>query len=193
MFEMLSEIFAAPGDRARGLTILISSLVAIGIFVASQNRIDRRDKRELRIKKIEELYLALNHYRGAADSFIQARFDHQSNFLTPEQRIIRKKIYNEFVESSGQLQMLIGLYFKNAGFDVVCLERDLYIGVEHNLERLELYHKSKNNIYNTYTKSLTLCEDLMQKFLKQSFLSKIRLFLIAKMRSKPHLNQTQSK
>jgi len=70
MFEMLAEIFATPSDKARLITILLSSIVAIFIFIFNQWYIDRRERKQHNREKIEELYLASIDYVNTAQELL---------------------------------------------------------------------------------------------------------------------------
>lgn len=128
MFEMVSEIFSSSSDKARGVTILFSSLVAIGIFVSNQRHINRRNQKALLVEKIEELHLAAADYAGAVDelvSFCKGRVVKNAELEALDASVperswtaggVPQELLAKVTSTLGRMEMLCGLYFPEEQF-----------------------------------------------------------------------------
>jgi hypothetical protein len=114
------EMFADPSDGARFLAILMSAVFVGGGVWYTQNQINLREKKALKVTKIEELYKAstsclhlLESLRHKANAEIIE--DETSTVFDPDKKLkIRHKtnqMQTDLLENHQNMQMLINLYF----------------------------------------------------------------------------------
>ncbi|MEZ9463551.1 hypothetical protein [Vibrio splendidus] len=107
MYQFFTEIFSTNSDKARLLSILISSIVAVGILLLNQYFVNKRERRNLRIEKIEEISKLISEYdRNAREFFYE--FDDSS----PNQA----KLHGKAAIALQDIEMLLHLYFPNDVF-----------------------------------------------------------------------------
>jgi hypothetical protein len=56
MFQWFSSIFNQPAQKAQLVEILISAILAMTVLLLNQRFTTKRSRKELSIRKIEELY-----------------------------------------------------------------------------------------------------------------------------------------
>jgi len=116
MFEIWSEIFITPSDKARLITILLSSVVAIGIFILNQRFIDRRSRNQVTCEKIEELYLASIDYVNSVHKMLYLHNKDRAVIVDGCSAILDIRDEHEAIllsmnNSIKKMEMLCGLYF----------------------------------------------------------------------------------
>ncbi|KAB0300974.1 hypothetical protein F2Z80_17980 [Vibrio fortis] len=109
MYHFLSEIFATNSDKARLISILISSIVAVGILLLNQWFINKRERRNLYIEKIEEISKLVSECDRYARKFFFAYDDNASNESKPN---------GNASIALQDMEMLLNLYFPNDVFVV---------------------------------------------------------------------------
>lgn len=119
MFEMWNEIFTTPSDKARLITILLSSVIAIGIFISNQRFIDRRARNQVTREKIEELYLASIDYVNSVQNMLSLHKKEKSIIVNECTAIVDITEPHEVIllsmnNSIKKMEMLCGLYFPDA-------------------------------------------------------------------------------
>ena len=192
MFEMLAEIFATPSDKARLITILFSSVVAISIFILNQWYINKRNQKAIYIEKIEELYLASIDYVNAAQKLLMMHRNSRNKLLNTNELPSMEegeKFANEnriavlgMNNAIKKMEMLCGLYFPAE--DVPLHEYGLkalpfIISSEHQDDyelghyRTDSYKISLKHINQAEDALGHLCNKLMRK-LSESILDKLR-------------------
>jgi len=186
MSEWFLEAFSAPGDKAKLLAILFSSLVALFIFIANQWYIDRRTKKELYINKIEELYIASIEYFNAAEILVEYRHDYALKLdgAVNTSKVERRKIYDDWDRPLRKIEMIFGLYFPNEGFDYDHYTSDLLITYETETEAadeiaIEKYELSRDHMMEREESLTRLCRDLMAQYTESFFsilLNKIKVW-----------------
>lgn len=74
MFEKLAflfeYIFSTPGSTAVFFSVTISSLLSVFIFLATGWRERKKNKKELRLKKVEEVFLKVHQYSRTAKKYL---------------------------------------------------------------------------------------------------------------------------
>ncbi|QDE31693.1 hypothetical protein [Shewanella polaris] len=114
------EMFADPSDRARFLAILLSAFfVGLGVWY-TQNQINLREVKALKVSKIEELYKASISCLHLLESLQQKAIAETENdkhpaIFDPDEKLRIKQetnlIQRDLLENHQKMQMLISLYF----------------------------------------------------------------------------------
>ena len=109
MYQFISEIFATNSDKARFISILISSIVAVGILLLNQWFTNKRERRNLYIEKIEEISKLVSEYDRCARKFFFEYDDNASDVSKP---------HGNASIALQDMEMLLHLYFPNDVFVV---------------------------------------------------------------------------
>jgi hypothetical protein len=133
--NLLFEIFSDKSDQARLIAILISAGVAVCVVLLNQWFLSRRSKRDLLIKKIEELFEASNEYVAACRELMESLSEQRAD-LRQEYFSYPASAVNKLNDSITKMQMICGLYFRSDKFD----PDKFYIW---NMPILEIAHKGK--------------------------------------------------
>jgi len=110
--KILSEIFVDPSDKAKGITILVSSVVALSMLLLNQWFINSRSRREIKREKIEELYLLKIEFYRNAQSLIKYHFDGTLSKDPDANLLDIEKVLNDFRDVKEKMYMIITLYFR---------------------------------------------------------------------------------
>jgi hypothetical protein len=115
LIDWFSEIFSANSDKARLVAIVISALIAIFVLLLNQHFANKRARKELLIKKIEEAYQGALAYERHARKLLSAirkgGRDDQANFL------LDKSLVEAMNDEVDNIEMIIGLYFPDEKFE----------------------------------------------------------------------------
>lgn len=166
-----AEIFEANSDKARLIAILISAAVAVIILLANQWFSNRRAKKELAIKKIEELYLTSIEYtnacRGLLGDLTKKEFTNEHGDFDPDQQKVAK--IDELVR---KMEMLSHLHFPSmefkAGEFIVPVVMPIIEIVEKSKSLPEgeahlIYEDSRDNITAAGKRLGEMCRQLMKE------------------------------
>lgn len=166
-----TEIFEANSDKARLIAILISAVLALIILLANQWFNNRRAKKELAIKKIEELYLASIEYTSACRDLLgdltKKEFRNEHGDFNPD----HEKLAN-IGELVRKMEMLSHLHFPSAEFHageyivpvvmpiIEIAEKSKYLpeGEAHSI-----YEDSRDNITAAGKRLGDMCSQLMNE------------------------------
>ena len=175
-FDWLLEIFESNSDKARLITIVISAIIAISIFLLTQYFINKRKRKELLIQKIEELYKTALEYEKHTlilykdinkQKSTKADFHNRYN-----DDYYPHELINNMNNEVQNLQMLIGLYFTDIKFDkdkfyAATTLPILEVRIKRKLlsedKSLELHESSKDNITNNVDNIKDICYQLLKK------------------------------
>lgn len=178
MVDWFLIIFESNTDKARLITIVISTIIAILIFLLTQYFVNQRKRKELLIEKIEELYKSVVEYEKHA--IILYKDINKKPKVNPEELNPYKRdddyypteLMDNVNNEVRNLKMLIGLYFNHISFN----ENKFYAGetipiLEVRIKSkfvsadkyLELNEDSKDNIMRNVNVIKDICYDLMKK------------------------------
>lgn len=115
MIDWLADIFASNSDKARLIAIVVSAVIAIAVLLLNQYFTTRRTRKDILIKKIEEIYQSSLAYKKHAEQLLKGikkgERDHFGNFYIDQTLI---DTMNEEVE---KIEMIVGLHFQSIKFD----------------------------------------------------------------------------
>lgn len=170
MLTWMSDVFADNSDKARLIAVLTTGAIAIFVFFANQHFATRKARKELLIKKIEELYQSAISYERNARALLKAIHRggcDESGFFTLDPMLVDAMNYE--VENLG---MLMGLYFPSVEFK----KEQYYAGptlpimeiVMKNKrvaedEAVDASHQSRDNINSNVDALKIICTTLMKK------------------------------
>lgn len=170
MFTWLSNVFASNSDKARLIAIIISAIIAIVVLLLNQHFATRRARKELLIKKIEEVYQSSlvyeNHARQLLKAISKGTRDSRGNFYLDPSLI---DLMNEEVE---KMEMVLGLYFPKEIFDknryyagptLPVLEIAIKEKKISEDEAIVASEQTRNNINNNVHEIKALCVSLMSR------------------------------
>lgn len=158
-------------DTSHMTTVLISAAVAIVVVLLNQWFLSRRAKKELMIKKVEELFSASTEYTAACRELMKSLNDKSLRTIHGYYDYPADAM-NRLNDSITKMQMICGLYFRKEKFD----PNDFYVSrmpifrIEHKglgLSEGEGYaaHKaSEAHIRDSRVKLDNLCKSLMKKY-----------------------------
>ncbi|WP_332399406.1 hypothetical protein [Vibrio metschnikovii] len=111
--DALSLIFADKAQQAQLISIGVSAFVALAFVLLNQWFLSRRARKEIYIKKIEELYLAINEYEDYSYEFISLLYDYEKN----HDGATIGKHFNQVSTSIMKIEMYMKLHFYTVDFD----------------------------------------------------------------------------
>ncbi|WP_256383065.1 hypothetical protein [Photobacterium toruni] len=138
--DFLSSIFAEKAQQAQLISIGVSAFVALIVVLLNQWFLSRRARKEVYIKKIEELYLAIDEYEERTYEFLSLLYQHNQNF---DETTIRK-YFNQVSTSLQKVEMYMQLHFDSVNF-----EREKYDKLHHEAY-VRLYKKGFNQNQKYY-------------------------------------------
>ncbi|MBM4969055.1 hypothetical protein HYO26_22770 [Vibrio parahaemolyticus] len=138
--DFLSSIFAEKAQQAQLISIGVSAFVALIVVLLNQWFLSRRARKEVYIKKIEELYLAIDEYEERAYEFLSLLYQHGKSF---DETTIRK-YFNQVSTSLQKVEMYMQLHFDSVNF-----EREKYDKLHHEAYE-RLYKKGFNQNQKSY-------------------------------------------
>ncbi|MGY5749424.1 hypothetical protein ACXHQO_23565 [Vibrio antiquarius] len=138
--DFLSSVFAEKAQQAQLVSIGVSAFVALIVVLLNQWFLSRRARKEVYIKKIEELYLAIDEYEDRAYEFLSMLYQHDRIF---DETII-KKHFNQVSTSLLKVEMYMQLHFDSVDF-----EREKYDKL-HREAFERLYKKGFNQNQKSY-------------------------------------------
>lgn len=106
------ELFSEKGDQVRLVTFLLSALLAVAVLLINQYINTKRNKRDLLLTKIEDLYKAAIEYTHTCTEIFDD-VQHQKTDYPSVNKEHRREIQNIL----RKMEMLCGLYFPDSGFD----------------------------------------------------------------------------
>jgi len=166
----------------------LSPVVAIGIStwavlrsnknVKEAHELDlERESRQVKAGKIETLYLASITYRKMAEILNEqiyktARYDADASDVS---LVDRKKMLDDWLKALDKMEMILGLYFPNEGFDVDTFKSDLLLNDASDSDENSTLNKSEEDIIWRYEMAQdyieqtdemlkSLCFDLMKRY-----------------------------
>lgn len=112
--DYLFSIFGEKEQQAQLISIGVSAFVALIVVFVNQWFLSRRARKEVYIKKIEELYLAIEEYEDKALQFLL--------FLKQQKQIVDKDTIKEYVNlvstSLQKVDMYMQLHFDSVEFSL---------------------------------------------------------------------------
>ena len=161
----LIELFSEKGDQVRLVTFLLSALLAVVVLLINQYINTKRNKRDLLLTKIEDLYRTSINYTNTCTEILDdvqyQKIDYPS---------VNKEHRREIQNILRKMEMLCGLYFPDSGFDtndyrlwnMQILE---YIEKGKQAEEGELHcmwEDARQHIVNADAKLAVICSNLMK-------------------------------
>lgn len=143
MFEWFSKTFESSSQQATLFSIVVSTTLAVILLLLNQWFSTRKDKRNLRVSKLEEFATTIYAYERLCFDIL-SRLYQQS----PSDQITINKMV-ESVELSDKIEMLSSLYFSNIPFDSKLTQKTI-CKVHHQFDMLELNNKPESSTYVSY-------------------------------------------
>lgn len=171
MFTWLSDVFASNSDKARLIAIVISAIIAIAVLLLNQYFATRRARKELLIKKIEDVYQSSLAYENYARQLLKVigkgqRDDYGNFYLDPS-------LIDSMNEEVEKMEMIVGLYFQKVKFDknryyagptLPVLEIAIKEKRISEDEAIGASEKTQDNINRNVNEIKVLCVSLMNKY-----------------------------
>ncbi len=154
MFEWFSKTFESSSQQATLFSIAVSTTLAVILLLLNQWFSTRKDKRNLRVSKLEEFATTIYAYERLCFDIL-SRLYQQS----PSDQITINKMV-ESVELSDKIEMLSSLYFSNIPFDSKLTQKTIY-KVHHQFDMLELNNKSDASTYVSYEDATTAVKEVL--------------------------------
>lgn len=108
---LMEYVFSTPGSTAIFFSVTISSLLSVLIFLATGWRDKKKAKKELRLKKVEELFSKVHHYSRTAKKYLWS-------IKRQDQDVIRdRQLAEEARELIYECEIYKNLYFPDLPLD----------------------------------------------------------------------------
>lgn len=104
----LFDIFSSNSDKARAITVIFSTVVALLIVFLNQSHVRARDRRSLKLEKLEALFDAVNQYEHDLLKY-HSELDIEDNDLKKIVRCFEMQAANLL----NDIEKYISLYFKD--------------------------------------------------------------------------------
>ena len=166
MFQWFTSIFSQPAQKAQLVAITISAILAMTVLLLNQRFTTKRSRKELYIRKIEELYKSMCDYELLSYEFMSLLF----NGKVEEDET--KNLLNKSLSTLQKIEMFVDLHFNEVSFD-----REKYHGYIKELYQSFLKEKesydAEINAFINYTEVMEkmkidiveikeICKSLMQ-------------------------------
>ncbi|GIU15562.1 hypothetical protein TUM4261_32690 [Shewanella sp. c952] len=159
------ELFSEKEDQVRLISFLLSALLAIAVLLINQYINTKRNKRDLLLTKIEELYKTSIAYTHTCTQILDDVQHQKVDYPT-----VNKEHQREIQNILRKMEMLCGLYFPDSGYDtndyrlwnMQVLE---YLEKGKHTEESELYcmwEDARQHIVNADAKLAVICSNLMK-------------------------------
>ena len=169
MLSWFLETYSSPSSRAQLVAIVISAVIAILVLLLNQFFTTRRTRKDILIKKIEDLYQSALAYERHAGKLLSAIYhggrDARGNFN------LDRALLDGMNEEVEKIEMLLGLYFPStdfakdryyAGPTLPVLEIAIKGKLVSEEESLEAAEATKDNIANNTAELKAICKNLME-------------------------------
>ncbi|MDS1828970.1 hypothetical protein QX223_22120 [Vibrio vulnificus] len=144
MVEWLAKVFSSPSEQATLFSILVSTALALSVLALNQWFSRSRDKRQLKINKLEELSVSVYRYERECLEILSRLYQLPST----NQETLTK--LTQTVEVADTIEMLCSLYFPNITFDAAKTQSMLLV-IYKQAEYIE--ENQPLDIYHPYTTS----------------------------------------
>lgn len=111
MFQWFTSIFNQPAQKAQLIAIVISAILAMAVLLLNQGFTTKRSRKELYIRKIEELYESMCDYELLSYEFMSLLF----NGKVEEEET--KSLLNKSLSTLQKIEMFVNLHFDEVSFD----------------------------------------------------------------------------
>ena len=143
MIEWLKLTFAPPSEQAQLFSIVVSTILAIGLLLLNQWFNGLKSKHDLRISKIEELLIGVYSYERECLDILSGLF----NSHRIQQSTLDKMAKS--VELADRIEMLCALYFHNVLFKSESTQKIL-LKVHQQFDADETENNYPKSEYLTY-------------------------------------------
>ncbi len=124
------EIFAANADKARLVTAVLSVVAAVLVVYLTHALIQRRNRMELRAKKMEEIYSAVTEFAVAGWKYMHKRVGPK------DQNLETMPAYDE---AYSKITMLASIYAADIYKDVEAMHKIVLLTKDGGAEDLSLF------------------------------------------------------
>ena len=161
----LIELFSEKSDQVRLMTFLLSALLAVSILLINQYINTKRNKRDLLLSKIEDLYKSSIEYTNICAEILDDVQNQETDYPS-----VNKDHKREVQKILRKMEMLCGLYFPNSNFDT----NDYSLWNMQVLEYLEkgkpteegqlhcMWEDARQHIVDADAKLAVICSNLMK-------------------------------
>ncbi|KAB7692059.1 hypothetical protein GBN24_06670 [Plesiomonas shigelloides] len=144
MLNWFSKTFESAQQQATLFSIVLSTTLAIALLLLNQWFNTRKDKRVIRIEKLEEFASTVYSYERLCFDIISRIYQ-----KPPSDPITIDKMV-ESVELADKIEMLSSLYFPDIKFNPKSTQKMIY-DIHRQFDTGDMYIKSKSNIYISYS------------------------------------------
>lgn len=147
MINWFVETFSTPSEQAKLFSIVVSALLAVGLLLLNQWFNSRKSKKELLIKKIEELLTTIYAYERLSLDILSCLFNSSG--------IVNQVTLDKMAESaeiSDKLEMLCSLYFPSVSFDA-SKGQSIILKAHKDVEKIGTNYTHTKSSYSTYQSS----------------------------------------
>jgi hypothetical protein len=168
MLTWFSEAFAANSSKAQLVTVVVSATIAILVLLLNQHFTARRSRKDVLIRKIEELYQSAISYERHARALLAGIYRGRLNSGRFELDRTALDAMNDEVE---RIEMLLGLYFPSVSFEKARYYAGptlpvMEIAVKRKEvsedEALDASERTKDNIARNAAEIKAICAGLMR-------------------------------
>ena len=150
MYTWFVEIFSTNSDKARLISILISSVVALCILLLTQWFTHKRERSKLLVEKIEEISKLVSKYDRDARSFYFSYNEGDDNDT------VTNKPHHDAYEALDDIEMLLHLYFP----------KNVFCNKENTFERMLNYKNETLASDNNGISTLMVLDSVREKHQK---------------------------
>jgi len=155
MIEWIINIFDSPADKARFVTVVFSAIIAVFILLLNQFFINKREKRQIYVTKLEEIYQNILEFQKKGALFLS-----NSNWHLEDDDLYKEKdLLQEASNAAQTITMLLELYFPN---ETIAFEEISKI-ISTLRYRLDYNEKEGDSSFATYMKVHDEFENRVQK------------------------------
>lgn len=165
MVEWILNIFEDKSDIARLITIILSSLIAIGIFLLNQRYIRKKARSDLMIEKLEEFFTAISEYE-------ESTYDALTLCTEKERMLEMQKAVGSAISSLRKAHVIQNLYYPNLDFDresfyKITHQYMPYLREKYSEDGMDGFELALNEVVETVRRSISELEsEFKNEFLK---------------------------
>ncbi|MEZ9237444.1 hypothetical protein [Shewanella sp. 10N.286.52.A9] len=154
MIAWFQKTFETAAQQATLFSILVSTCLAIFLLLLNQWFNSRKDIKNLKVTKLEELASATYAYERLCFDILSRLYNN-----SPSDQITLDKMADS-VELSDKIEMLVTLYFPSITFDPKSTQTTL-LKVHHQFDMVEINNKSDRSSYESYENSTNTVKEVL--------------------------------
>tara|TARA_R110002033_G_scaffold170935_3_gene214839 strand:- start:8520 stop:9029 length:510 start_codon:yes stop_codon:yes gene_type:complete len=154
MLAWFQKTFETAAQQATLFSILVSTILAIFLLLLNQWFNSRKDIKNLKVTKLEELASTIYTYERLCFDILSRLYNN-----SPSDQITLNKMADS-VELSDKIEMLVRLYFPSITYDPKSTQSTL-LKVHHQFDMVEMNNISDPSSYESYESSTNTVKEVL--------------------------------